>query len=167
MSITHASDIPALTTTQAAAVPQKVVAVILEHHGRIALFKRSQTVRHDQNLWHCVTGYLEPGTSPGQQALMELHEETGLGPMDLCCLESPPHRPHRQPMARGHIQGSHLPAPASPQRRTCFIPLDAPCQGQPLQQPRRLARSRDRLNPQIRSTPRERKHHGTGPSEKQ
>lgn len=85
---THLSDLAACTNTPAAAAPHEVVAIVLEHHGRIALLKRSQTVGHDQNLWHCITGYLEPGTSPRQQALTELYEETGLGPMDLSCLES-------------------------------------------------------------------------------
>ncbi|WP_423184996.1 NUDIX domain-containing protein [Arthrobacter sp. NyZ413] len=88
MSITHAPDVTACANTTAPAAPQEVVAVILEHHGRIALLKRSKTVGHDQNRWHCVTGYLEPGASPEQQALMELHEEAGLGPMELSCLES-------------------------------------------------------------------------------
>jgi 8-oxo-dGTP pyrophosphatase MutT (NUDIX family) len=88
MSITHASDLAACTNTPAAAAPHEVVAIVLEHHGHIALLKRSQAVGHDQNLWHCITGYLEPGTSPRQQALRELFEETGLEPTDLSCLES-------------------------------------------------------------------------------
>lgn len=58
--------------------PRAVVAVIVEWRGRIALFKRSQSVGHDQGRWHCITGYLEPGTTPEEQALMELREETGL-----------------------------------------------------------------------------------------
>lgn len=88
MSSTHTSDLAACTNTPAAAAPHEVVAIVLEHHGYIALLKRSETVGHDQNLWHCITGYLDPGTSPRQQALLELHEETGVGPMDLSSLES-------------------------------------------------------------------------------
>jgi 8-oxo-dGTP pyrophosphatase MutT (NUDIX family) len=57
---------------------REVVAVVLEHHGRIALFRRSLGVRHDRGLWHCITGYLEAGVSPEQQALAELHEEAGV-----------------------------------------------------------------------------------------
>lgn len=63
--------------------PRTVVAVIVEWRGRIALFKRSQSVGHDRGLWHCVTGYLEPGTSPEEQAFRELREETGLAENDL------------------------------------------------------------------------------------
>src|SRR4051794_36125563 len=39
-----------------------VVAVIVQWRGLVALFRRSQAVRHDQGLWHCITGYVEPGT---------------------------------------------------------------------------------------------------------
>jgi ADP-ribose pyrophosphatase YjhB (NUDIX family) len=60
-----------------------VVAVIVEWRGRIALFKRSRSVGHDRGLWHCITGYLEPGTSPEEQAFTELREETGLTENDL------------------------------------------------------------------------------------
>ncbi|MBT2534434.1 NUDIX domain-containing protein [Arthrobacter sp. ISL-48] len=63
--------------------PRTVVAVILEWRGRIALFKRSQSVGHDRGRWHCITGYLEPGTSPEGQAIAELREETGLTENDL------------------------------------------------------------------------------------
>ena len=31
-------------------------------------------------MWHCVTGYLEPGASPRSQILIELREELGLLP---------------------------------------------------------------------------------------
>ncbi len=63
--------------------PQTVVAVVIEWRGRVALFRRSPSVGHDRGLWHCITGYLEPGTTPRQQALTELEEETGLGLGDL------------------------------------------------------------------------------------
>ncbi|MET3812535.1 NUDIX domain-containing protein [Arthrobacter sp. UYEF3] len=63
--------------------PRTVVAVVIEWHGRIGLFKRSQSVGHDRGLWHCITGYLEPATSPRQQALAELEEEAGLSFGDL------------------------------------------------------------------------------------
>jgi hypothetical protein len=35
-------------------------------------------VARDAGLWHCITGYLPPSTSPLAQAIQELHEETGL-----------------------------------------------------------------------------------------
>ena len=61
-----------------------VVAVVLQCRGKIALFKRSQLVAHDQGLWHCVTGYVDrQSQDPHQQAILELHEETGLGVNDL------------------------------------------------------------------------------------
>lgn len=60
-----------------------VVAVAVLWRGRLGLFRRSATVGHDQGMWHCVTGYLEPGATPPQQAFVELHEETGLGVADL------------------------------------------------------------------------------------
>lgn len=63
--------------------PRTVVAVIVEWRGQIALFKRSQTVGHDSGLWHCITGYLESGSSPEGQAFTELREETGLIDKDL------------------------------------------------------------------------------------
>lgn len=65
----------------------EVVAVVLEHHNRIALFRRSHLVRHDRGLWHCITGYLEAGSSPRQQALTELYEEAGVAPEELCEFE--------------------------------------------------------------------------------
>ena len=55
-----------------------VVAVVVEWRGKIALLKRSQNVSHDKGMWHCITGYLEPGTAPMQQALNELVEEVGV-----------------------------------------------------------------------------------------
>ncbi|WP_091053027.1 NUDIX domain-containing protein [Nocardioides sp. YR527] len=62
-----------------------VVAVVVEWRDRVLLLRRSERVRHDKGRWHCVTGYLDHGASPEQQALVELHEETGLG---VCALDS-------------------------------------------------------------------------------
>lgn len=67
-----------------------VVAVILEWHGKVALFKRSPQLQHDSGLWHCISGYLEPGVTPAQQALEELHEETGVQADDLLELRAGP-----------------------------------------------------------------------------
>jgi ADP-ribose pyrophosphatase YjhB (NUDIX family) len=73
------------TSCDALAIPQSrtVVAVVVEWRGKIALFKRSQRVHYDQGLWHCVTGFLEEGASPRQQAADELLDETGLQAKDL------------------------------------------------------------------------------------
>ena len=64
-------------------LPREVIATVVQWHGRIALFKRSESVGHERGLWHCITGYLEPNVSPEQQALAELEEEAGLAPQDL------------------------------------------------------------------------------------
>lgn len=69
---------------------RRVVAVVIECRGRIALFKRSRTVRHDRGLWHCISGFVERGASPKQQALEELFEECGLEPSDLLTLKKGP-----------------------------------------------------------------------------
>ena len=63
--------------------PTAIVAVVLWHQGRMALLKRSGRVHHDTGMWHCVTGYLEASSSPRQQAVQEILEETGLAPSDL------------------------------------------------------------------------------------
>ncbi|MFI2566284.1 NUDIX domain-containing protein [Paenarthrobacter sp. NPDC018779] len=60
-----------------------VVAVVIEWRGKIALLKRSQGPSHDRGRWHCVTGYVDEGVSPGEQALLELSEETGLHAADI------------------------------------------------------------------------------------
>lgn len=67
--------------------PFEVVAVVLTWRGRVGLFKRSELVRHDQGLWHCITGFVEPGVAPTHQAVEELHEETGLCVADLAALQ--------------------------------------------------------------------------------
>ena len=59
-------------------VERHVVACVLRHAGRIALLKRSQAVRSSPGRWHCVTGFLEPGVLPLEQAMTEIAEETGL-----------------------------------------------------------------------------------------
>jgi ADP-ribose pyrophosphatase YjhB (NUDIX family) len=66
-----------------AGLPREVVATVVQWRGRIALFKRSQSVGHERGLWHCITGYLERNVTPEQQALTELEEEAGLTSQDL------------------------------------------------------------------------------------
>ncbi|WP_353713620.1 NUDIX domain-containing protein [Arthrobacter sp. K5] len=67
-----------------------VVAVVMEWRGRIALLKRSRRLDHDAGLWHCVSGFLEAGVTPEQQALEELFEETGTQAKDLLELRHGP-----------------------------------------------------------------------------
>jgi 8-oxo-dGTP pyrophosphatase MutT (NUDIX family) len=69
---------------------RRVVAVVVECHGSIALLKRSRNVRHDSGLWHCVTGFIEHDTPPEQQALEELFEECHLEAGDLLTLRRGP-----------------------------------------------------------------------------
>jgi ADP-ribose pyrophosphatase YjhB (NUDIX family) len=67
-----------------------VVAVVLEWRGRIALFRRSQQHSHDGGLWHCISGYVEPGVTPERQVMDELSEEAGLQAEDLGYLQHGP-----------------------------------------------------------------------------
>lgn len=67
-----------------------IVAVVLQRRGRTALLRRSSAVSHDHGLWHCVTGFVEPGATAFEQALVEVFEETGLRVADLTSLEEGP-----------------------------------------------------------------------------
>ncbi len=67
-----------------------IVAVVLQSHGRIALLKRSQAIRHDRGLWHCITGFVDAGISSQAQAIQELREETGLEEDDILALKEGP-----------------------------------------------------------------------------
>lgn len=55
-----------------------VVTCFLEREGRVLLVRRSSRVSTYQQRWAGISGYLEPGASPLQQALAEVEEETGL-----------------------------------------------------------------------------------------
>lgn len=70
--------------------PRPVVAVVVEWREHLLLLKRSPQVAHDPGKWHCVTGYVEDDCPPMQQALDELHEETGLRLIDLTALDEGP-----------------------------------------------------------------------------
>ena len=47
---------------------------------QICLARRSQQVATSRGMWSVVTGYLEPGVQPLEQAFVELEEELGLRP---------------------------------------------------------------------------------------
>jgi len=54
-----------------------VIACFLRYGGQICLLKRSEAVGSSAGRWHCLTGFLEPGVAPLDQALTEIAEETG------------------------------------------------------------------------------------------
>ena len=75
--------------------PREVVACLVSHQDRYLLLKRSRRVGSDRGRWHCVTGFCEPGVDPLDQAVREVHEETGMPPDYLRLL-------HRAPL---HLHG--------------------------------------------------------------
>lgn len=74
---------PSADTSQ----PTHVVTCFLlrQDRGRDELFlvRRSERVRTYRGHWAGVSGYLEPGVTPEQQAETEVREETGLAPTDV------------------------------------------------------------------------------------
>lgn len=67
-----------------------VVAVVLQWRKKIALLKRSREVRHDAGRWHCITGFVEKGVTPLEQARRELLEETGLAGRNVLTIRTGP-----------------------------------------------------------------------------
>jgi 8-oxo-dGTP pyrophosphatase MutT (NUDIX family) len=73
-----------------ASFPERhVVACLLLRNGRIALFRRSQTVGSGRSLWHCITGYLDEGADALGAAEQELLEEAGLTTSDVRLIRGP------------------------------------------------------------------------------
>ena len=63
-------------------LPEKhVVTCFLECRGRILLLRRSQQVGSFRGRWAGISGYVEG--SADEQSLIEIGEETGLGPEDV------------------------------------------------------------------------------------
>jgi 8-oxo-dGTP diphosphatase len=60
-----------------------VVTCFLEHGGKIMLLRRSERVGTYQDKWAGVSGYIEEGRTPSQQAWTELKEESGLDAGDV------------------------------------------------------------------------------------
>jgi len=58
--------------------PTEIVLAVVQCGDRICLARRSQQVATSRGLWSVVTGYVEPGVEPIQQAWTELSEELGL-----------------------------------------------------------------------------------------
>jgi 8-oxo-dGTP pyrophosphatase MutT (NUDIX family) len=59
-------------------MPQ-VVTCILEHGGKILLFKRSNLVGTYRGLWGGVAGYVEELEDPYDTAVKEIRQEAGIG----------------------------------------------------------------------------------------
>jgi len=66
-----------------------VIACFLRHDGKICLLKRSQAVGSSPGSWHVVTGFLESGVLPLDQAILEIAEETGLVGDTVQLIEAP------------------------------------------------------------------------------
>lgn len=62
---------------------KEIIATVITHRGKLALFKRSEKVTGDQGYWHCITGFVDPGRTPDVQALQEVNEEAGIPMSDL------------------------------------------------------------------------------------
>ena len=60
-----------------------VVTCFLEHGAKIALLRRSGRVGTYRGRWAGVSGYIEEGNTPYQQALEEIKEEVGLSEEDV------------------------------------------------------------------------------------
>ena len=57
---------------------REVVTSFIECEGKVALLRRSAKVGTYQGKWAGVSGYLEEGRTPFEQALLEIEEEVGL-----------------------------------------------------------------------------------------
>ncbi len=66
-----------------AAQPTQVILAVVLRHGRICIARRSEHVATSRGLWSVVTGYLEAGIAPVDQAWLELAEELGLGTPEI------------------------------------------------------------------------------------
>jgi 8-oxo-dGTP diphosphatase len=60
-----------------------VVTCFLEHNGRIMILRRSGRVGTYRGKWAGVSGYIEAGSTPSQQAWTEVKEEAGLDREDV------------------------------------------------------------------------------------
>ena len=60
-----------------------VVTCFMEHGEKVLLLRRSQLVGSYRGRWAGISGYLEEGNTPYQQALQEINEEMGLDKGDI------------------------------------------------------------------------------------
>ena len=66
----------------------KIVTCFLLYQDRLLLLKRSAQLRRYPGKWGAVSGHLENGVSPQEQAFTEILEETGIGKDDLKLLSA-------------------------------------------------------------------------------
>jgi|GEM_PF-311440 len=62
---------------------QRVVTAFLQHAGKILLLRRGAAVRTFPGRWAAVSGSIDEGRTPEEQARVEISEETGLGGDDI------------------------------------------------------------------------------------
>lgn len=60
-----------------------MVTCFLENREKVLILKRSSRVGSYQQRWAGISGFIEAGVSPLEQALIELREEVGLNANDL------------------------------------------------------------------------------------
>ena len=60
-----------------------VVTVLITHHDKILILKRSNKVKTYKGLWGGIAGYVEEHEQPYETALKEIQEEVGLSPGDV------------------------------------------------------------------------------------
>jgi 8-oxo-dGTP diphosphatase len=65
---------------------RRVVTAFLTHEGRVLVLRRSGLVGTYRGHWAGVSGSIEAGRTPGEQALAEIAEETSLGADDVTML---------------------------------------------------------------------------------
>lgn len=58
---------------------KEIVAGVVLHRARLAILRRSPLVTGENGYWNVITGYVEPGVPPLEQAYLEIAEETGIG----------------------------------------------------------------------------------------
>lgn len=57
-------------------------------HDAVLLARRSERVRTYRGAWAAISGYVEPGVAPLEQAYQEIREETGLQRADVTLLRA-------------------------------------------------------------------------------
>jgi 8-oxo-dGTP diphosphatase len=67
---------------------REVVTTFLGHEGKILLLRRSERVTTYRGRWAAVSGSIDSGHTPEQQARVEIHEETQLSDADVRLLAS-------------------------------------------------------------------------------